>query len=247
MVKTKNDCVGKIFPTNSSGNIIILEYVNYLTVRVKFINSGSECLTTMTQVLKGTVKDRSIPTVYGHGILGNVYSSKIDGRPTHEYTIWHHMLRRCYNETYHSVNPSYSDCIASQNFLHYTYFYEWCQRQIGFNNEGWELDKDLLIKGNKVYSEDTCVFLPKEINQALITRYMYTSEYPTGVFITKTGRFQAQYSVGGVKTHVGIYDEPLEAFLAYKQAKEQYLQYLAYKYEELLDPRAFNALLYYQV
>lgn len=63
--------------------------------------------------------------------------------------------------------PTYKDCEVSENFKSYEYFYEWCNKQIGFGNEYWQLDKDLLIKGNKVYSENTCHFIPKEINLVL--------------------------------------------------------------------------------
>jgi hypothetical protein len=75
----KYNSVGKIFPTNAGGNILVLEYLNYLNVKVRFIDSGFECITTMMQVLKGTVKDRSVPTVFGVGILGDLYPSRMNG------------------------------------------------------------------------------------------------------------------------------------------------------------------------
>lgn len=247
MRNAKYNSVGNIFPTNAGGNILVLEYLNYLNVKVRFIDSGFECITTMTQILKGTVKDRSVPTVYGVGILGDLYPSKVNGCTLLEYNTWCAMLYRCYSPKYQASQTSYSGCSVSENFKHYPYFYEWCHNQIGFGNPQWDLDKDLLFKGNKVYSEDTCVFLPPEINQALITRPPKDKPYLIGTHMTANGRYQAQYNVGGIKTHIGIYDNIVEAFLAYKQAKEQYLQHLAYLWEAYIDPRAFEALLHYKV
>ena len=99
------------------------------------------------------------------------------------------MLSRCYDEKFKTKHPTYKDCICSDNFKQYTYFYEWCEQQKGFNTFDengniFELDKDLLFKDNKLYSEYTCVFLPKEVN-ALVTWYkdyknendMYIKEY----------------------------------------------------------------------
>ena len=89
MHNAKYNSVGNIFPTNAGGNILVLEYLNYLNVKVRFIDSGFECITTMMQVLKGTVKDRSVPTVFGVGILGDLYPSRMNGYTLLQYNRWH--------------------------------------------------------------------------------------------------------------------------------------------------------------
>jgi len=107
--------------------------------------------------------------IYGVGINNKVHPAKINGKDTKEYTLWHRLLERCYNLESQTKNPTYFGCQASQNFKDYSYFHGWCQNQIGFHQENFQLDKDLLLKGNRIYSEDTCLFVPKELNSLLTT------------------------------------------------------------------------------
>jgi len=101
-----------------------------------------------------------------HGVGYNDFTrpSKNSKTITREYDAWSRMLFRCTKDGIKHC-PSYNGCIVSTNFLSYTFFYDWCQTQIGFdnkdeNNKSWNLDKDLLVKGNKIYSEGTCVLYP---------------------------------------------------------------------------------------
>ena len=91
------------------------------------------------------------------------------------------MLVRCYSDTSKKKNPTYEGCEVSENFKSYEYFYDWCQKQIGFANKDWHLDKDLLVKGNKIYSESTCIFIPSEINLLLTKCTASRGEHLIGV------------------------------------------------------------------
>ncbi|HCA4016383.1 TPA: hypothetical protein MPW60_003104, partial [Listeria monocytogenes] len=118
-------------------------------------------------------------------IIGAKYPITINGVKTKEYVLWKGMLQRCYSDTQY---PTYEGCKCSENFKSYEYFYEWCNEQIGFSNEGWHLDKDLLVKGNKVYSENTCVFLPQEINSLLIKSTATRGKHLIGVYWSNTNK-----------------------------------------------------------
>ena len=162
------DCVGKVCKSLNSGDFKILKYNDSYNVEIQFLKTGFETTVELGSIRNGEVKDPDSPSVHGVGILGVKYQSKINGVHTKEYELWCRMLQRCYSDTYQKKRPTYIGCGVSDNFKSYEYFYEWCNEQIGFDNEGWQLDKDLLIKGNKVYSENTCIFIPKEINSLLV-------------------------------------------------------------------------------
>lgn len=184
--------------------------------------------------------------VCGIGINDRTYPTKIKGKQTKEYIIWYNMLNRVYSKTHLEKRPTYAGCCISNTFRYYHLFHVWCQTQIGFNTIGYDLDKDLLIKGNKQYSEDTCVFIPKEINLLLITRKLNRGIYPIGV--TKSGsKFQAQCNLVGKRIYLGTFDTPELAFQAYKTFKEAYIKEQAELYKDSIDPRAYIALLNYEV
>lgn len=185
--------------------------------------------------------------VRGVGYNDGKYKSSINGKDIRESNLWRSMLQRCYDPSAIERRPTYSDCTVSENFKSFSYFYEWCQNQIGFN-EGFALDKDLLKKGNKIYAEDVCVFLPKEINKALVSKKSARGDLPIGVsFNKKTRRFVAKCSVNGKTIYVASSTCPIEAFKKYKIFKEGYLKSLANIYKRTLDPRAYSALINYNV
>ena len=181
--------------------------------------------------------------------MGAKYPTTINGVITKEYELWKSMLKRCYSDAYQKKRPTYKGCKVSNNFLRYEYFYEWCHIQVGFNNKDWQLDKDLLVKGNKVYNESTCVFLPKEINSVLTKSTATRGEYLIGVCWSKTHKaFKAQVSKSKCKKeHLGSFKTEIEAFNAYKKAKESFIKELANKWKDKIDERAYNALMNYQV
>ncbi len=175
------------------------------------------------------------------------FRSEVNGKQTKEHATWKSMLVRCYSKNTHKLRPTYIGCTVSENFKNFQYFAEWCQSQIGFGNLGWEFDKDLLIKGNKVYSEDTCVFIPREINVLLTQHNARRGEYPIGVSLHKTGKYQANISTGGKLKYLGLYESKELAFCKYKEVKELYAKTLANKYKESLHEAAFSALMNWEV
>jgi len=109
------------------------------------------------------------------------------------------------------------------------------------------LDKDLLVKGNKIYNNHFCCFLPQEINKLLTKSNSTRGIYPIGVSLSKYNRFLSRISLNGKSTYLGIFSTPEEAFKCYKIKKESIIKELANKYKNTLDIRAYNSLMLYSV
>ena len=243
------DCIGKICKSKSSGDFKIVKYNDSYNVEIQFLNTGFETTVYLGSIRKGYVKDPYSPSVFGVAVVGTKYQAYEYGVVTKEYKLWCNMLRRCYSDISKKKYPTYEGCEVSDNFKSYEYFYDWCNKQIGFGVEGFELDKDLLVKGNKVYSETTCVFLPKEINSVLTKSTAKRGEYLIGVYWHKKGKaFVAVVNKNkGKQEHLGCFNTEIEAFNTYKQAKEAFVKEQANKWRGKIDERAYNALMNYQV
>lgn len=161
---------------------------------------------------------------------------------TKEYKAWKGILQRCYEPASLLKFPTYVGCSVSDNFGHYSFFYDWYRGQIGWD-KNYHLDKDLLVFGNKQYHEDLCVLLPREINIALTTGGSRRGEHPLGVNRTKDGKFVARCWQGD-KGHVylGRYKDQESAYEVYCKSKDKYMQSLADKYFNQVDGRVIDKL-----
>jgi len=186
--------------------------------------------------------------VYGVGVNDWDGNIELDGKLIMEYVLWSNMLKRCFDEKIKQKHPTYKDVTCSKEWLSMTKFIEDVSQMKGFGLSGWALDKDILQKGNKLYSKDTCCFVPHEINTLLVKRDNYRGEWPVGVCFHKAkGKFMAYLKINGKLKHLGYFTTPEEAFQVYKLAKEAYIKVVAEKWKHLLDERVFQALLTYDV
>ena len=240
---------GKIYPSNKYGDVKILEYKNNKQVVIMFLNTGFIKEESMGEIRSGHIRDSSIPTTCGFGYV-DVEGASVGKNMTKEYQLWNGMINRCYNENLRHKNPTYKDCHVSEEWRYLSNFKEWCHQQIGFDQVGWHLDKDILSKDNKVYSEDTCVFVPPEINCLILKADRIRGEYPVGVYHDTSKihkRFSARVSKNGKYKRFGSYRTPEEAFYVYKREKEKYIKEVANKWKDKIDTRVYEALMNYQV
>ena len=181
-------------------------------------------------------------------IADNDWGSPVsyNGKHIYEYDLWMHMLERSLSEDKKVVNKSYKDVSCSTDWLSMRAFINDVSKMVGYGI-GWQLDKDLLSGGIKIYSKDTCCFLPSEINCAITVRNK-SNNLPNGVTHHKNkGKFQAQCRMLDKRKYLGLFETPDEAFSVYKIAKENHLKDLAEKWKGKIDNRAYDALINYEV
>ena len=186
--------------------------------------------------------------VYGVGVNDWVGKVWVDGKHIREYQLWKGMLKRCFSEEYKQKCPTYEGVTCSKEWLLMTSFIGDVSKMKGYDLEGWQLDKDILQKGNKLYSKDACCFVPSEVNLLLIKCDKSRGEWPVGVCFHKArGKFMAQLAINGKKKFLGYFTTPEEAFQAYKLAKEDQIKVVAEKWKHQLDERVFQALMVYEI
>ena len=244
----KAEYEGSVFKTNNYGDVVVLEYNNASDVTIKFLNTGNIRKTATSELRNGEIRDNEAFPVYKVGVM-DIPNELRRGQPhPREYSIWNGVRQRCYNEYIRDKLMPYKGVEMSDNFKIYSYFKEWCNKQIGFDQDNWQLDKDILSKDNKVYSEDTCCFVPPEINCAVTNNKSVRGQFPQGVIYNSTRtRYRARIQRGDKWESLGTYDTPEEAFYAYKPVKEAYIKSLAEKWKDKIDPRVYDALMKWEI
>ena len=172
------------------------------------------------------------------------YSSRDKNGMFHIYSVWKSILRRCKN------NKNYLGCTVCDEWLEYQNFAGWYVNN-DFYGLGYDLDKDILIKGNKIYSPTTCCLVPRVINQVFKNHEKPRKHIlPLGVSYDKRNahkKYGASLSLYGKQKHLGYYKTPEEASAAYVVAKEAYVKELALEYKDQIEPRAFESLMNWTV
>ncbi len=266
MSRNKIDRTGEVGISNEGCVMRIIEYNNAKDIVVEFQDEHKCRLHTSYKHFKnGQCKNPFYPSVFGHGYLGVGKNGDVpktrefkDGKlcATQEYHKWQNMLQRCFDNKYKEKNPTYKDVTCCDRWLCYADFLE--DFEILKNEYNWSkdeklnLDKDILYKGNKIYSLEICVLVPDWINLLFIKSNAKRGEYPIGVSYHKASKkYLALCNNNRKLTRLGLYNTIEEAFNAYKIAKEQEIKRIANdcvsKGYITKDSRLYNAMINYQV
>jgi len=242
--------VGQIYDSRFSGKVEVVTYLSIKEVQVLFLNSGKTKWVRGDHLKLGNIKDYHQPTVYGVGVVGDNVT-KINGRTTTLYNAWVGILERCYSEKLHKLYPTYLGCTVSDDWKYLDNFKIWFENNY---RDGWEIDKDLLLRGNKLYSAETCRYIPKPLNNLLKENWkLSTKGLPLGVterYNCKSEPYNASVCLGrSQKVSIGNFRTPELAFSAYKYEKEKYIKDFA---ERLftngeIDHILYKALINYEV
>lgn len=183
-------------------------------------------------------ENRYIPQHYGIGYIGDVKSKG----NTNAYNMWSGIFKRCYDLEYQNRQPTYKNCEICVEWHDFSNFEIWYNNNYyTVNDESMQLDKDILVKGNKIYSPNTCIIVPKNINNLFAFRKL-NKKHLLGIKITRNKKYEARLSINNTYKHLGTYNTELEAFNVYKIAKENHIKYVADSYKDMIPNKLYNAL-----
>ena len=225
----------------------IIEIFSYDNITVEFEDGVILKNRNYSSFKQKSLKHPYDKNTYGVGYIGEEYygRTKEDIRC---YKTWQSMLERCYSEKHLKKRPTYKDCYVCDEWLCYSNFKKWYDNNYyEIKDERMCLDKDILIKGNKVYSPNTCVFVPNKINM-LVLQNKSVRNLKIGVIKDADSKsYIARLNINGKKKHIGSYDTEEEAFKSYKKAKEEYIKEVAEEYKNLIPKILYDALINFEV
>lgn len=189
----------------------------------------------MIEQINNSSPDDHKKLIYGVGINDADYATskceQVNGKSKAVwrcpfYVVWLSMMSRCYSEAYKTRKPNYDGCYVAPEWLYFMTFRSWMLQQ---DWENKHLDKDLLVKGNKVYSAETCVFVTQKVNSFITESTASRGEFPIGVSYNKRlNKFQAYCRTpGGKRKHLGFFSSSQEAHQAWLSYKLEQAKILA--------------------
>lgn len=257
-MRRKINRTGEINYNNFGSKMIITKYTTNKDIDVYFPEYDWTIKNTRYTVFKKCqIKCPYEPRLYGVGYLGegNYKVHNENGKRTKCYNTWNDMLKRCYSKKYHKKYPTYKECTVCDEWLNYQNFAKWYDdNYYEIENERMHLDKDILHKGNKIYSPKNCIFVPEKINTLFVKSNKIRGKYPIGVaYCNQSNKFQAHckfydFKEGKKKqVNLGRYNTTYEAFESYKRFKEKHIKVIAEHYKGKIPDELYQSMCSYKV
>ena len=245
---TTSHRVGETGIMNNGMKATIIEYRKARDIDIQFEDGYIAKHKTYRDFIIGNVKNPFIPNVCGVEYVGNAYTQE-NKKDKLSYIYWRTMITRCYSDEYHKLEPTYIGCEVCDEWKCYENFEKWCnENYYEVENERTEIDKDILIKGNKIYSPETCVFIPQRINKLFTKNQARRGDYPIGVsFDGYENKFRADCQINGKGKTLGRFKTPEEAFKIYKKFKEEEIKRVADEYKYVIPKKLYDAMCRYEV
>ena len=242
MAKVK---VGDIFYSNSGSKLMVVEVNKQADVLIAFQDNYRYLVRTTAKCVRaGILRNPYQPSVYGVGFMGaGRHKSTGDHGKSKAYGIWTGMLKRCYGDDIVKSPKSYDGVTVCEDWHCYQNFAEWYESH-KFYGKGYDIDKDLLVEGNKIYSPETCTLVPKDVNQIITDGGARIRGDMMGItFVGSKNKFCAKISIKGKSKNLGYYEDPVEARVVYLKSKAKYIRDTAIEYHGKIEPKVFDRLM----
>lgn len=194
---------------------------------------------------RGNVKCPYERRYFNAGYLGEgEYKMSENKKLKQNFNIWYTMLQRCYDPKLQEKYPTYKDCIVEDYLLNFQHMGKWIEENYyEVLGEQMCLDKDILCKGNKIYSRNTCIFVPQRINKLFTKRDNARGNDPIGVIENLSGSYQVRcHNEYGKRVNLGTYSTKEEAFQVYKNYKEKVIKEVIDSYEGKIPEPFYSRL-----
>ena len=256
-IRKRQDRVGIININQQGFKMEIIKYRTNKDIDILFENEYIAKSKTYYYFKNGKINNPYYKSIFGVGFIGDGEYNSLNSATL--YTKWYNMIGRCYSKKVQIKQSSYIGCSVCSEWHNFQNFAKW------FNNNIWSeecnvVDKDILVKRNKIYSPDTCILVDININSLFTKCDKSRSDCPIGVHKIKgriTGNnYIAECSMllnkdNNKRTrYLGVFKTPIEAFNAYKQFKESYIKQVADDYANKYSnfpKRLYDAMYNYEV
>lgn len=254
MNNLREERLGEIRRNKYGTPMKIIRYDNSKNIWIKFLDEyGIEKHTDYQSFERGNTLNPYNKTICGIGYIGKTSTIDSDGKHKKSYICWKSMFVRCYSEKKQKKHSSYKMCIVCKEWYNYANFEKWYnENYYEIEDKKIQLDKDILKKGNKEYSPETCMFVPQRINSLFTKCNNARGELPIGVtYNKKMKKYEARLSMfrnnKTITKYLGLFITPEEAFQIYKAAKEAYIKEVAEEYKNRIPEKLYDVLINYEV
>jgi len=230
---------------NKLGTLMkIVEYRNQMDITIEFQDEHRVQRNTTYRNFKiGQIKNPYDKSAMGIGYAGEgEHLTIINHKNTLAYRVWSDILLRCYREELRSEHLAYKDCTVCDEWLNFQTFAKWYDdNYYKIDGERMHIDKDILFKGNTIYTPARCLIVPQKINMLFLTKAKTIDpDLPNTIYRCKTG-YNANYN----GKSLGVYKTVEEAIEAHENAKIERIKQIAEEYKNKIPLKAYEALINY--
>lgn len=244
----KSNRNGEIATSCEGYEMKIIKYNNAHDIVVEFQDKYKTTVhAEYKEFKKGSICNPYHPSVCNIGYIGNTTMS-INRKRKRSYVCWTNMIKRCCSNDKQKY-PNYKDCKVCDEWLCYENFEKWWNNNYyEVDDEKMNLDKDILIKNNKIYSPETCIIVPARINMLFVSNKGIRGELPIGVYYDKIhSKYAVHCKINNIQKTIGYKDTLIEAFELYKITKEKEIKRVAEEYKNKIPKRLYDAMYNYEI